>query len=252
MWFIFSAGSDPVIVIVIQFLDLWELPQPRLTNSITANLERNFYSRCPSNKRPAFIHPLPLDTPLSDSDPGKTESVNAFTDEKGEKPGNAKPSNPEQSTMKSREKYDESLFKALHHTFFKRIWGSAILLVISGNQTSTFQNIIMFCNINVRDRHAQNDHASIKPGPSQLAHPVLLLFSPVGLRTNSCYCTPRHWIWYWSCFCSLCHARLVLYLVTLYLLYNTCSIESASVVGRIFIYHYSIKPRTSRWPIIIC
>ena len=78
------------------------------------------------------MHRLPSDTPLSDSELGKTGSVNAVSEEKDEKPGNVEPNKPEQSTTKSDEKYDESLFKALHRTFFKRIWFSAVLLVVSG------------------------------------------------------------------------------------------------------------------------
>ena len=108
-------------------IDLWELPQPRLTNTITADVERNFYSRCPSNKRPAFIHLLSSDVPLSDSELGKTESI---SEGKGDKPGDVEPSKTEETTKK----YDESLFKALHHTFFKRIWVSGFLLVISGKR----------------------------------------------------------------------------------------------------------------------
>lgn len=35
--------------------DLWELPQSRLTSAITDKTERNFYSRCPPEKRPRFM-----------------------------------------------------------------------------------------------------------------------------------------------------------------------------------------------------
>ena len=113
-------------------LDLWELPQPRHTDTITANVERNFYSRCSPDKRPAFMRAFPSDTPLSDSNIDKTESINVVSE--GEKPGNVKPSEPKKTTgtEKSGAKHDESLFKALHHTFFKRIWFSAVLLVVSG------------------------------------------------------------------------------------------------------------------------
>ena len=112
-------------------LDLWELPQPRHTDTITANVERNFYSRCSPDKRPAFMRPLPSDMPLSDLNIDKTESINVLSEE--EKPGNVKPSKPKKTTgtEKSGEKHDESLFKALHHTFFKRIWFSAVLSVAS-------------------------------------------------------------------------------------------------------------------------
>jgi len=69
---------------------------------------------------------LPPGAPLTDSELDKIDPVSE------EKPGNVEPSKSEQGTNKTKEKYDESLFKALHHTFFKRIWASAILLVISG------------------------------------------------------------------------------------------------------------------------
>ena len=113
-------------------LDLWELPQSRHADTITVNVERNFYSRCSPDKRPAFLRTLHSDTPLNDSNIDKTESINVVSEE--EKPGNVEPSKPKKTTgtEKSREKHDESLFKALHHTFFKRIWFSAILLVVSG------------------------------------------------------------------------------------------------------------------------
>ena len=123
-------------------LDLWELPQTRHTDTITAEVERNFYSRCPPNKRPAHMHCLRSDTPLSNSQPelGKTESLSAITEGKGDKPENVESSKTEQTAKK----YDESLFKALHRTFFKRIWASAVLLVISGKWKSAFRNVLIF------------------------------------------------------------------------------------------------------------
>ena len=123
----------------MSFKDLWELPQTRHTNTITADVERNLYSRCPSNKRPAFMHHLRSDT-LSDSDLGKAESLisrlSGFGEGKGDKSGNVEP--------EKTAKYDESLFKALHHTFFERIWVSALLLVISGKRKSTFRSVLVF------------------------------------------------------------------------------------------------------------
>ena len=35
--------------------DLWELPQHQLTSAITDKTEKNFYSRCPPEKRPRFM-----------------------------------------------------------------------------------------------------------------------------------------------------------------------------------------------------
>ena len=171
MWFI-SAGLNRHCHTILK-LDLWELPQPRHTDTITSDVERNFYSRCPSNKRPAFMHRLPSETPLSDSELGKTESK---LEEKVDEPEKVEPSKTEQTAKK----YDESLFKALHHTFFKRIWATAVLLVVSGKRKSSFRNVLVFCNISLCDRHAQNDHSSIKPGDSHLARRLICLFSPVG------------------------------------------------------------------------
>ena len=35
--------------------DLWELPQCQTTSAITDKTEKNFYSRCPPEKRPQFM-----------------------------------------------------------------------------------------------------------------------------------------------------------------------------------------------------
>ena len=138
-----SAAELPRYRHGILILDLWELPQRRHTDTITVDVERNFYSRCPPNKRPAFLHNLSSDTPLSDSQPelGKTESPSVVNEEKADNPENVEPGSKTEETT---EKYDESLFKALHHTFFRRIWGSAILLVVSGQQNLHFGNVLAF------------------------------------------------------------------------------------------------------------
>jgi hypothetical protein len=82
---------------------------------------------------------LRSDTPLSDSELDKTEPLSAISDEKGDdKPGDGEPSN-----LETTKKYDESLFKALHRTFFKRIWVSAFLLVISGKRKSTTSRSVL-------------------------------------------------------------------------------------------------------------
>ena len=114
---------------------------------------------------------------------------------------------------------------------------------------SELRKVSAFFNISLNDRYAENNHSSLKQDHSHLAHRVLYLFSSLGHRTNSCYScgfsqTSRHWIWYRSCFCPFRHARqvlLVIYLHNFHLLYNTCSSESASVVGRIYMYHYSLS-----------
>jgi hypothetical protein len=123
------------------------------------------------------MHRLPLDAPLSNSEPehGKTESMGAVSEERGDKTSAASEEKGDKTgnaeTKQTSEKYDESLFKALHRTFFKRIWTSAILLVVSGKRKSTFRNVLFFfCDVNLRaTRHAQNDHSSIESGHSHVA-----------------------------------------------------------------------------------
>ena len=45
--------------------DLWELPQPQLTFSITDETEKNFYSRCPPEMRPRFMNRETQDVSLT-------------------------------------------------------------------------------------------------------------------------------------------------------------------------------------------
>ena len=61
--------------------DLWELPQPQLTSAITDKTEKNFYSRCPPEKRPRFMNketqnvsPTISQTSLSKDTTGDTEN----------------------------------------------------------------------------------------------------------------------------------------------------------------------------------
>ncbi|KAF4589934.1 hypothetical protein EYR38_009229 [Pleurotus pulmonarius] len=72
----------------LQKEDLWELTPPTLATSLTRRVETEFYSRCPPEKRPAFLKDL----------------------------------QPKQGPPKT----DESLFKALHRAFLTRWWVSGV------------------------------------------------------------------------------------------------------------------------------
>uniref|UniRef100_A0A8H8CI96 Multidrug resistance-associated ABC transporter n=1 Tax=Psilocybe cubensis TaxID=181762 RepID=A0A8H8CI96_PSICU len=81
-------------------------------------MEQNFYSRCPSEKRPRHMRDL-VDSSIESekedtADPAKNSS----------QPGNSPV-------------YDESVFKALHQTFFRRIWWSGLLLLASDTLKTT-------------------------------------------------------------------------------------------------------------------
>ena len=108
-------------------IDFWQLPNQRLTSSLTADLEKNFYARCPPEKRPIFIHEgSAKETDDQSTTSGSKESHSAEDKEKGDTKveSNSKPP-----------KYDASLVKAIHTTFFWRWWAAGALKFCSGMLT---------------------------------------------------------------------------------------------------------------------
>ncbi|KAG7440774.1 uncharacterized protein BT62DRAFT_572551 [Guyanagaster necrorhizus] len=91
--------------------DLWQLPQKHTTGSVTDDVEINFYSRCPPEQRPFPLrHKLPNDAEVPDSKESLDDAENRAPDAK----------------RKSTIKYDSSLTKALHRTFFVRFWSAGV------------------------------------------------------------------------------------------------------------------------------
>ncbi|TFK36264.1 cadmium ion transporter [Crucibulum laeve] len=98
--------------------DFWELPNSQLTNTVTDKVEANFYARCPPEKRPNFLR-------------------NKYGNDAQPAP---EPSNEHEASAKgkaSKPQYDESLFKSLHHTFFREIWVSGALKLFSDTLKTT-------------------------------------------------------------------------------------------------------------------
>ncbi|KAF4621625.1 hypothetical protein D9613_012586 [Agrocybe pediades] len=132
--------------------DLWELPNARLTSTIANAVEKNFYMRCPPEKRPRYMR---------DSEEGKGERLDTSSDEERASEEKTvedtdaenlkvevedKEKKDTQATKKSwfkrgkKEKplYDESLAKAIHNTLFVRIWvGGALKLFSDTLKTTT-------------------------------------------------------------------------------------------------------------------
>ncbi|KAG9227354.1 hypothetical protein CCMSSC00406_0004107 [Pleurotus cornucopiae] len=79
--------------------DLWELTPSTLSTSLARRVETEFYSRCPPEKRPAFLRDL----------------------------------QPKQGPPKT----DESLFKALHRAFLIRWWVSGVFYLIGETLRTT-------------------------------------------------------------------------------------------------------------------
>jgi hypothetical protein len=125
--------------VVIQ-LDLWELPHSRLTGTITDAVEANFYSRCEPEKRPRH-----LQEKFSGLD-GRSKVSPSSTKEEDEAISISNPEKVDPDLPRSKwyrswfrrtknpriRKYDASLTKTLHNTFFFRIWTAGVLKLLSG------------------------------------------------------------------------------------------------------------------------
>lgn len=135
------------------FTDLWQLPNERLTSTLSDKIERNFYSRCMPDKRPYFLRYDDAATPVDSSEAleGDTEKASPRLSETNEdlvvqdekvdsKEGMASvsTSTPINSQSKTRTKktkspkHDESLLMALHTTFFLRWWAAGVFKLCSG------------------------------------------------------------------------------------------------------------------------
>ena len=76
------------------FADLWELPESQSTSTLTDSTEKNFYSRCPPEKRPRFmvketqmheINVSPTISQISSSDVSPTPNKHTTGDAENEK-----------------------------------------------------------------------------------------------------------------------------------------------------------------------
>ncbi|KAJ7459489.1 multidrug resistance-associated ABC transporter [Mycena galericulata] len=113
--------------------DLWELPDWRLTDQTTDALEAKFYPRCPPHQRPAHFH--------GDDAVTETASDVSVDEKKGDDEKNGDASKPETPRRfwqrKPKKKYDSSLFRAVHNTFFWRIWTGGLFKLLSDTLKTT-------------------------------------------------------------------------------------------------------------------
>jgi hypothetical protein len=130
--------------------DFWELPASRRTGAVTDVLEKNYYSRCPPEKRPFFM----CDT----ASPSEKDEKNEATED---------PTNPATPAT-----YEESLFKAILQTFKRRIWASSLLLLASGAWSTFYLNTNRF-------KLSQDNDTYPPQSLDYLAGRVVCLFSPL-------------------------------------------------------------------------
>lgn len=131
--------------------DLWELSRKRQTSSLSEEVEKNFYKRCAPDQRPVGLHPPSNDsgleaTPRSSSNIAKEDEdidektqspdLGKETEDTVEDGAPAKSSQDKDSGRKP--KYDASLWRALHTTFFWKFWIGGLLKLFSGTYTFTY------------------------------------------------------------------------------------------------------------------
>ncbi|RDB26371.1 Oligomycin resistance ATP-dependent permease YOR1 [Hypsizygus marmoreus] len=117
--------------------DLWTLPEPRLTASITDAVELNFFSRCEPEKRPRFLQERLRDSENLSLSPSSTKEGPRNL-EKGDLPSHSRHSKfPWFRKKDKKPKWDSSLFLALHRTFLVRIWVAGILKLLADTLKTT-------------------------------------------------------------------------------------------------------------------
>ncbi|KAH6879589.1 cadmium ion transporter [Coprinopsis sp. MPI-PUGE-AT-0042] len=112
--------------------DLWGLPNHRLTQPLTDQLETLYYQRCKPSERPRHLRERlasadPVDTPSGDASP-----------EVAEKPENPNPEAESAPANKPEESNVAPLLQALHAMIFRRFWtAGAMAFCAETLQTTT-------------------------------------------------------------------------------------------------------------------
>ena len=135
----------PMTYLNLEYLDLWDLPDSQLTSSLTTEVEENFYARCPPEKRPEFYgsRTSPSASPKEEETVSELITPLRSEDDSEKKDDQKETSQPKKSWFQMKpktfktdsegnRKYDSSLLKALHRTFFVRWWTSGLLVLIAG------------------------------------------------------------------------------------------------------------------------
>lgn len=195
--------------------DLWELPEERLTHSLTGKLEHNFYNRCPPAKRPRFLRGSsqhPSSPPLS---PKEEPTTSKNTESQPPGTEDTKPAQTRKRFGKKskapKPEHDSSLLRALHTTFWLRWWGAGFLKLLADTLKTTtplLNKVILTWLTNsyyyYRLTEAERTAAGITQQPKGIGYGIGLavgLFAMQGmLRIPRCgrflmYCSQRFRVW---------------------------------------------------------
>lgn len=123
--------SNDVVLLTINGLsssatDLWQLPHDLLTSSLSAEVEHNFYARCPPDNRPDIHHVPTASDEKSDVSNDREKQQSAKRSRFDRKPKTFK------TDEAGKTQYDSSLIKALHRTFFVPWWTAGLLKLFAG------------------------------------------------------------------------------------------------------------------------
>ena len=126
-------------------LDLWSLPDSRLTDPLTDQVEKAFYGRCPPESRPNFLSQdgrsssTAPTVELVEKELSQSPKRRQTEETKEDVETTAHVSSDEPPTGTDHEKskgngiqYDSSLVKALHSVFWVQFWTAGILKLVAG------------------------------------------------------------------------------------------------------------------------
>ncbi|KAF8160432.1 hypothetical protein K438DRAFT_1985689 [Mycena galopus ATCC 62051] len=121
--------------------DLWALPEARLTANTTDALEAFYFPRCPPEVRPRAYR----GQPKASDDDAASETAESDEEKKGDDAQSQKKENKHEQKTKPRRfwqrkpkpEFDSSLFRAVHQTFFYRIWTGGVLKLFADTLKTT-------------------------------------------------------------------------------------------------------------------
>ncbi|OBZ78499.1 Canalicular multispecific organic anion transporter 1 [Grifola frondosa] len=133
----------------LQKEDFWQLPREKLTQTLSEKIENDFYSRCPPEKRPTFLHDIAqarssalspvgptvttdkseIHVTAPSSQLEKTASASGVTDGTSEPNANGQEQQPFNPSA--------SLTKTIYHTFYWNWWISGFLKLFSDTLNTT-------------------------------------------------------------------------------------------------------------------
>jgi hypothetical protein len=175
--------------------DLWQLPDQKRTNTLATRVEANFYARVPPAERPAYLRDFGSTVAAADVD-GSVTDKGHDVDEKDPERGLDTPDpkkdharkppfqrRPTGTTPmhKGEPKYDKSLLRALHASFWPRFWatGAAKLTFDTLNTTTPLVNKLLLTwltEIYVFHRLPEEDR-SLYPVSSFVCPDIIFLMS---------------------------------------------------------------------------